>query len=147
MLFALYCNVVLGVGMIYVALQGRVDDDPMTIKDAVMQYLLITNSMFIYARAAINAIFKRYVGFVRTSKAKSQTGYALIRWNLLVGAFLLASSIYSLYQAAIASDLQQTRTYLPISVWLLMYAMILLSSIIFVADETPGAAVKTGVHA
>ena len=148
-LIALYCNVVLGVGMIYAALQGRVEGDRMTVRDAILQYLLITNSVFIYARAAVNAALRRYVGFVRTNKTKSVTGLGLIKWNLITGTGLFAASIYALYHAAIASDAQQLRTYLPISVWLLLYAFIMLSAIIFVvdADEPSGTKHTKEAHA
>ena len=127
----LYANVVLGVGMIYMSLQQRTSDK-ITLADALLQYSLITNSVFIYARAAVNALFKRYIGFVRTNKVKSASSLGLVKWNLLLSAVCFGSSVYALYYAAVASSITQVRAMLPISVWLLFYSLMLASSIMFV---------------
>lgn len=139
LLVLLYSNVVMGVLMIYVALRNRTDDR-VTVADALLQYSLITNSMFIYARAAVSALFGRYVGFVRTNKKRSASGLSLIKWNLLLAAVCFGFSAYALYNAAIASDLVRLRTFLPISVWLLFYSVLLSSSILFVGEGAPVAA-------
>jgi cellulose synthase (UDP-forming) len=135
MLVILYLNVFIGIGMIYVALQGRIRGERVTLKDAYLQYALITNSAFIFARSAISAVIGRYVGFVRTNKTKAKTSYWLIAPNLVLGAVLYASSIYALHLAMRASVQEQIRTYLPISIWLLFYATVLISSIIFIESE------------
>jgi cellulose synthase/poly-beta-1,6-N-acetylglucosamine synthase-like glycosyltransferase len=135
LLMMLYLNVVIGIGMIYVSLHDRVDSDKITIKDALLQYSLITNSMFIYAKAAINAVFKRYIGFVTTNKKGTGSGWREIKWNLMFAGICFGFSMYALYQGSIASDMIRVRTYIPISVWLLFYSIILASSIIFVGDS------------
>lgn len=135
LLMLLYVHVTMGIGMIYVGLHGRLDSDRVTFKDALLQYSLITNSAFIYAKAAINALFKRYVGFVTTNKAGSDSGYRHILPNLLLGGLCFAVSIYAVYNAAIASTFEQLRTFLPISLWLLFYAVVLSSSVLFVGTK------------
>ncbi len=138
----LYVNVMVGIMMIFVALNSRTEDDKVTLFDAFLQYSLITNSLFVYTRAAINALFRRYAGFVRTSKVEARSGLWDIKWNLLLALVCFLVSVFALYNVAIASDTQQVRTYLPISVWLLFYAVVLTSSILFV-----GKASQTGVRA
>jgi cellulose synthase (UDP-forming) len=135
LLLLLYLNVALGILLIYASLQGRLEGERVTLGDAILQYLLITNSAFIYTRAAFNALLGRYVGFVRTKKTRSATGYSLIKWNLLFSAVCFLASVYALYMGLRASDVQQLRTYLPISLWLLFYSVILASSIIFVGSK------------
>jgi len=120
--------------MIYLALSNRLDEDKVTIKDAFLQYSLITNSMFIYASAAINAILGRYIGFVRTNKEKQKTGLWQVKWNILLAAICFAFSIVALYKAVTAGSVEQVRSYLPISLWLLFYAILLTSSIMFVGE-------------
>jgi|GEM_PF-2226469 len=134
-LAVLFLNVAMGIGMIYAALSNRLDDDKVTIKDAFLQYSLITNSMFIYARAAINALIGRYIGFVTTDKKRQKTGLWQIKWNLLLAAVCFAFSIFALYKAATAGSVEQLRSYLPISLWLIFYTTILASSILFVGDS------------
>jgi cellulose synthase/poly-beta-1,6-N-acetylglucosamine synthase-like glycosyltransferase len=131
----LFLNVVMGISIIYVSLQNRLDSDRVTFKDAFLQYSLITNSMFIYATAAINAALGRYIGFVRTDKGKQQTGLAQIKWNLLLAVVCFAFSLYSLYMTVTASSIEQLRTYLPISAWMLFYSIILTSAILFVGKS------------
>ncbi len=135
LLVVLYFNVVLGILMIYVSLHGRVKGEKVKISDAFLQYVLITNSIFIFSRAAFNAAIGRYVGFVRTNKRRTGVGLGLIKWNLLLAALCLGFSFYALVMASISSDLQQLRTYFPVSLWLLYYSLILASSIIFVGKE------------
>lgn len=142
LLVMLYFNVVMGIGMIYVALHGRNDLDDMRFSDAVLQYILVTNSAFIYARAAVNAMLKRYVGFVTTKKTRSASSIGLIKWNLFLSAICFGFSMYALYHAMLASDLQGARTYLPISLWLLFYSIILACSILFVDDAPKSVAVS-----
>ena len=132
----LYVNVLMGISMVYVALHGRTAEK-VRITDALLQYSLITNSMFIYAKAAINALFKRYVGFVRTNKTGSASGWQHIKPNLALGTLCFLASIYGLFRWAQAYDFQQVRTYLPVSVWLLFYSVVLLSSILFVGGAAP----------
>jgi len=134
-LIFLFFNVVLGISMIYASLHARLDKEKIRISDALLQYSLIVNSMFIYIRAAINALlFKRYIGFVRTQKKGSASSLWQIKWNLLLSAICFGFSIYALYYGVIASDIQQLRTYLPLSLWLLFYSVILASSILFVGN-------------
>jgi len=130
----LYINVVCGILMIYVSLNNRVENDKVTLFDSFLQYSMIVNSMFLYARAAINAVLGRYIGFVRTDKKGSSPGLMDVKWNLLLGSLCLALSFYSLYFFATSSTIQQMRTYLPISLWLLFYGMVLWSSILFVRE-------------
>jgi len=137
----LYLNVVMGILMIYVALHGRTDDE-VTLFDAFLQYSLIVNSIFIYASAALNAMAKRFIGFVTTDKKGTNPGLADIKWNLAFGAVCFAISIYALYNVATASDIQQVRTFLPISLWLLFYSLIMASSILFVNDRHGALAVE-----
>lgn len=136
LLIVLYFNVFFGIMMIFVSLKGRVKGEKIRLSDALLQYILITNSAFIFARAAINALFGRYVGFIRTNKERTKTGFHLIKWNLFFSALCLGFSFYALTMAMIASDFQQLRTYLPVSLWLLYYGVILASSIIFVGETT-----------
>src|SRR5207253_216018 len=117
------------------ALNSRIEDDKITLFDAFLQYSLIVNSFLLYSRAAVNAMLKRYIGFVRTDKAGSKVGLWDVKWNLLIGAFCFAVGLYALYHVAIASTVQQVRTYLPISVWLLFYSIIMASSILFINDQ------------
>jgi cellulose synthase/poly-beta-1,6-N-acetylglucosamine synthase-like glycosyltransferase len=135
MIGLLYVNVIMGVMMIFVALRSRTEDDEVTLFDAFLQYSLIVNSFILYSRAAINAMFKRYIGFVRTDKAGSKVGLWDVKWNLFVGAACFAVGLFALYHVAIASTVQQIRTYLPISLWLLFYSIIMASSILFVNDQ------------
>ena len=140
MLAILFLNVALGISMIYTSLSGRDEDDRITFKDAFLQYSLITNSMFIYAQAAISAVFKRYIGFVTTSKTSRKTGLKEIRLNIIFAAVCFAFSIFGLYKAMITANPEQIRTYLPISLWMLFYAIILGSSIFFVGEESSSTA-------
>jgi len=147
MLAILFLNVALGISMIYMSLSGRDKDDKITLKDAFLQYSLITNSMFIYARAAINAVFKRYIGFVTTNKSSQKTGFKEIRWNIILAIICFGFSIFGLYKTMITSNPEQIRTYLPISLWMLFYAVVLGSSIFFVGDEVAAKpATKTAAN-
>jgi len=136
LLALLFLNVGMGISMIYAALKDRIDGDKITFKDAFLQYSLITNSMFIYASAAINAILGRYIGFVRTNKNKTKTGLWQIKWNILLAIICFSFSIFALYKAATSGSVEQLRSYLPVSLWLLFYTIILVSSILFVGDLT-----------
>jgi hypothetical protein len=125
----------MGISMIFASLSGRLDNDRVTFRDAFLQYSLITNSMFIYAGAAINVLLGRYVGFVRTSKQKQKTGLSQVRWNLFFAAVCFSFSIFALFRSATAGSVEQLRTFLPISLWLLFYASILASSVLFVGES------------
>jgi cellulose synthase (UDP-forming) len=148
LLVLLYFNIAMGVVMIYASLRGRLKGERVTLWDAVLQYVLITNSAFIFARAAVNALFKRYVGFVRTKKTRSASGWRQVKWNLLLSAVCLSFSLFALYKGATAVTVEQLRTYLPISLWLLFYGLILGASIIFVGErparEKSSAATTSG---
>lgn len=132
----IFINLVMGVGMISVSLKNRVTQDKVTIKDAYMQYSLITNSMFLFIRAAFNVARKKYIGFITTKKTKSDTGIREIRGNLLVSAACLGLSIYALYHTMTGTGLTNLRTYLPVSLWLLFYSVLFASSILFV-EKSP----------
>jgi cellulose synthase/poly-beta-1,6-N-acetylglucosamine synthase-like glycosyltransferase len=138
----LYINIIFGISMIYLSTRKRLDDEPVRITDALLQYSLITNSMFIYLRAAFNALLKRYIGFVRTNKTREHSGILQVKWNLLFALVCFTLSIYALYHAAIAVDIQGLRTYLPVSLWLLFFSLVLGSSIIFVGDAGKKAQVS-----
>lgn len=132
----LFLNVLMGLTMIFASLHNRVDEEKITFSDAILQYSLINNSMFIYSRAAINALlFKKYTGFVRTNKKRTDSGFRHIRWNIAFSAICFGFSVFALYRAAIASDFVQVRTFLPISIWLLFYSLLLGSSIFFVGEK------------
>ena len=135
----LYVNALIGIMLLFVALRGRTQDDKVTLFDAFLQYSLIVNSMFIYTKAAINALLRRYTGFVTTNKNESQESYKDIKYNLLLAATCFVASGYALYLTTIAVTEEQLRTYLPISLWLLFYAVILTSSILFI-HKTPAEA-------
>lgn len=129
----LYVYVLLGISLIFISLKSRVRNEKVTISDALIQYSLIVNSAFIYARAAINAlVFKKYVGFIRTNKQKSKSSLSVISLNLILATICFGVSIYALYMSTLAISINQLRTYLPISLWLLFYSLILFSSILFV---------------
>jgi cellulose synthase/poly-beta-1,6-N-acetylglucosamine synthase-like glycosyltransferase len=130
----LFLNVALGIGIIYAALNSRLDDDKVTIKDAFLQYSLITNSMFIYASAALNAAIGKYIGFVRTNKQRQNAGFREIRWNMLLAAICFSFSIFAMYKAATAGSIEQLRTYLPISLWLIFYTTVLMSAVLFIRN-------------
>jgi cellulose synthase/poly-beta-1,6-N-acetylglucosamine synthase-like glycosyltransferase len=132
LLALLYVNVMVGIGMIFVSLNGRLQSDRVTLGDAVMQYVLLTNSFIIYTRALVNALFKRYIGFERTSKKASASGIGLIKWNLLLGAVAFGSSVWALYNAMISPTIELFRTFFPLSLWLLFYSLVLFGSIVFV---------------
>ncbi len=136
-LFAyLFVHVALGISVVYASQKYRIDGEQFKLSDALLQYSLITNSLFIYSRAAWNAlVMKRYVGFVRTNKKGSASGLWLIKWNLALGALSFVASLYTLYYANISGDIQQLRTYLPLSLWLLFYSVLLFSSILFVGKR------------
>lgn len=134
-LAALYVNVASGILMVHAALTGRTNDKA-RFTDALLQYSLIINSMFIYARAAIGAALKRYAGFVRTNKEGSKSGLNSISMNLALSAVLFSTSIYALYMAAVAKSAEQLRTYLPVSIWLLFYSIVFASSMLFVGTAT-----------
>jgi cellulose synthase/poly-beta-1,6-N-acetylglucosamine synthase-like glycosyltransferase len=138
LLVALFFNVILGISMIYVSLQSRVENEKVKFSDALLQYSLITNSSFIYAQAAFNAlILGRYRGFVRTNKESK--GYVSLRpilLNLMLGAICFFAAIFALYQSVLGGNIQQIRTYIPISLWLLFYSMIFISSILFVGNNS-----------
>jgi len=142
MLAILFLNVALGISMIYMSLSERDDDDKVTLKDAFLQYSLITNSMFIYARAALSAIFKRYIGFVTTNKAKQDSSNSNLKelkeigLNLFLALICFGFSIYGLFRTMITSNIDQIRTYLPISLWMLFYTIILGSSIFFIGNKS-----------
>jgi len=135
-LFALYINVFLGIGMIYVSLKNRTDDK-IRISDAFLTYSLITNSMFIYMKAAFNALIGNFVGFVRTDKKGSTSRWTAIRWNLVLATVCFALSVYALFESARAPDFTYFRTYFPISIWLLFYSFVLFSAIIFIGKVQP----------
>lgn len=143
MLFLLYANVVTGVMMIYVALKSRVEDEDPTLFDAFLQYSLIVNSFLLYSKAAVNAMLRRYIGFVRTDKQGTKPGLGDVKWNLIIAALCFTASVYALYHVAIASSITQVRTYLPISIWMLFYSIILGSSILFVRDAPTGTPTAT----
>lgn len=132
LLALLFLNVAMGISMIFMSLRNRVDDEKIKLSDAFLQYSLITNSMFIYARAALFALFRKYTGFVRTDKSRKQSGLMAVKWNLILSVACFGFSAFALYHAAISSSIEQLRTYLPISLWLLFYSIILGSSILFV---------------
>lgn len=132
----LYVNAFIGIMLLFVALRSRTEEDHVTLFDAFLQYSLIVNSMFIYSKAAINALLRRYAGFVTTNKKDSQESYTDISYNLLLAAVCFIASAYALYQSSIAVTVEHLRTYLPISLWLLFYAVILTSSILFI-QKTP----------
>jgi hypothetical protein len=136
MLFYLYLNVVLGLGMIYVSLHNRTDEQ-VKLSDALLEYSLVTNSMFIYMGAAINAVIGRYIGFVRTNKNASESGLSSIALNVLFSVICFGSSIFALYQASLSSTIEQFRTYIPVSIWLLFYSLVLASSILFIGKPEP----------
>lgn len=136
MFVLIYVNVVVGIGMIYMALKNRTSLDKVRLWDAFLQYSLITNSMFIYARAAINALFKRYVGFVRTNKNISATSWRHVKWNLLLGVICFAASMYALTQGVLSTTIEQFRSFIPISLWLLFYAIVLFTSLLFVGKRS-----------
>jgi cellulose synthase/poly-beta-1,6-N-acetylglucosamine synthase-like glycosyltransferase len=136
MLAILFLNVALGISMIYMSLSERDEDDKITLKDAFLQYSLITNSMFIYAKAALSAIFKRYIGFVTTNKSNKNSNLKEIRLNLILAAICFCFSIFGLYKTMTTANADQIRTYLPISLWMLFYTIILGSSIFFVGNES-----------
>ena len=133
-LILLFFNVLIGIGIIYVSLHGRTDEK-IYVSDALLQYSLITNSAFIYAYAVIKAAFKNYTGFVRTNKVRSDSGISLIKWNIMLAIICFGFSIFSLFKAAGATDINTLRTFLPISLWLLFYTLILGSSIIFIGEQ------------
>lgn len=141
----LYINIVFGIGMIYMSTRKRLDKEPVRITDALLQYSLITNSMFIYLRAAFNALLKRYIGFVRTNKVAERSGLMQVKWNLIFSAICFALSVFSLYHASISTDIQGLRTYLPVSLWLLFFAIVMASSILFVGGVSAAAEHKTQV--
>ncbi|HLP79208.1 MAG TPA: glycosyltransferase [Acidobacteriota bacterium] len=145
-IFLLFFNVVIGVSMIYAALNNRADEK-VTFTDAFLQYSLLTNSMFIYAWAAVNALLGRYVGFVRTSKTHQQTGIWQVKWNILLAVVCYVFSIFALYKAVTAADIDHLRGYLPISLWLLFYTAILSSSIFFVGKSHTDSANETAHNA
>ena len=92
--------------------------------------------MFIYARAALNAIvFKRYIGFVTTNKRESSSDLRNIKWNLIFGGVLFLTAVYTLYLSLIASNYDQFRESFPVSLWLLFYSLVLGSSIIFIGKK------------
>jgi hypothetical protein len=136
MLAMLFLNVALGISMIFMSLNDRDKDDKITFKDAFLQYSLITNSMFIYAQAALSALFKRYIGFVTTNKANQKSGFKEIRLNILLAVICFGFSIFGLYKTMITANAEQIRTYLPISIWMLFYTIVLGSSIFFVGEES-----------
>ena len=137
MIGLLYANVVTGIMMIFVALKSRVEDDDVTVFDALLQYSLIVNCFLLYSKAAVNAMFKRYIGFVTTNKKGSKAGLGDIEWNLILAAVCFIAGVYALYHVSISSSVTQVRTYLPISLWMLFYSLILTSSILFVGEASP----------
>lgn len=139
LIMLLYFNVGLGISLVYVSLHGRYDK--VTLRDALLQYSLITNSMFIYTKAALNVVLKRYIGFERTNKSGSLSNYWDVKWNLILAVICYGACLYALFMATRATDIIQLRSYLPISLWLLFYTIVLTSSIIFIG--TTGATEKT----
>ena len=136
LLVLLFFNVALGISMVYVSLNSRVDNEKVKFSDALIQYSLITNSSFLYAKAAFNAlILKRYIGFVTTDKKGSSVGLRPIMWNLILSGICFVSSIYALYKGFLGGDIQQIRTFIPLSLWLLFYSAILMSSILFIGEN------------
>ncbi|MFW6282558.1 MAG: hypothetical protein ACOC1P_00695, partial [Minisyncoccales bacterium] len=122
--------------IIFVSLDRRIEGEKIRIRDAIAEYSLIVNSLFIYSKAAINAlVFKRYIGFVRTSKIAEKSNLWVIKWNLLFAVILFGLSLYALYYAMISSEIINLRTYFPLSLWLLFYSLIFFSSIIFVGGK------------
>lgn len=135
-LMLLFLNVLMGLTMIFTSLHNRVEDEKITFSDAILQYSLINNSMFIYSKAAINALlFKKYTGFVRTNKKRTDSSLWHIKWNIALSALCFGFSVFALYNSAIASDFLQVRTFLPISIWLLFYSLLFGSSILFVGEK------------
>jgi cellulose synthase (UDP-forming) len=141
LLALLFLNVALGISMIYAALSSRIDGEKVTFGDAFLQYSLLTNSMFIYTAAAFNSLLGRYVGFIRTDKKRQTTGLWLVRGNLLLALVCFGFSVYALYYAVISGSMEQLRRFLPVSLWLLFYSVVLTSSILFVG-ENPAAQVQ-----
>ncbi len=138
LIILLFFNTLLGISMIYVALHNRVLNEKVTFTDALLQYSLITNTSFLYARAAWNAlVMKKYIGFVRTDKTGSNVGIRPILINLILGAILFAASIYALFRGLQGGEMQQIRTFIPVSLWLLFYSIILISSILFIGNDAP----------
>lgn len=136
----LFFYVIIGISMIYFSLSGR-EKKKIRFSDALLEYSLIINSMFIYVKAAINSVlFKRYVGFIRTDKKKSKSGIGIIKYNLAFSALCFAFSIYGLYRTMISPYFEELRFYLPASLWLLFYSIIFASSILFVGN----AEIKNG---
>ena len=140
----LFLNVVWGVTMIYVALHGRMPSEKVRFSDALLQYSLVTNCMFIYMSAAVNALLRRYVGFVRTDKNGKYVGLRPIRWNLLLGAVCFGLSLYALYYGVLAQDQVAFRKFLPVSLWLLFYSVVLVSSLFFVRVRRHQGQVTSG---
>jgi cellulose synthase/poly-beta-1,6-N-acetylglucosamine synthase-like glycosyltransferase len=136
-LIYLYINVIMGLGMIFMSLHGRLDDEPVRLSDTLLEYSLVANSMFIYMKAALNAMMGKYIGFVRTSKEISFSGLESISLNLGFSILCFVSSVFALYNAAVSSTANQLREYLPVSVWLLFYSVIFASSIMFIGKPAP----------
>ena len=59
----------------------------------------------------------------------------LIKWNLILGGICFLLGLYALYNSIIAANHDQLRTYLPLSLWLLFYGVVLFSSILFVGAK------------
>lgn len=146
LLVLLYLNVTMGIFLVYMVLQNRTSEK-FRLTDALLQYSLIVNSMFIYARAAAGALLKKYVGFVRTDKSGSSSGLGNVMPNIALSGVCFGASIYALFNAAIGTTTEQIRTYLPISVWLLFYSVVLASSMLFVGMRPALAAVPLAVPA
>lgn len=135
MLVLLFFQLVMGIMMIYMSLSQTAPEDRVRFRDALLQYSLITNSSFIYAKAALNALFKKYAGFIRTNKTKGRSSALPLLPNLVMSAICYLISIYALFMSARSTEIIHLRTYLPISLWLFIYASILASSIFFIDGE------------
>ncbi len=136
LIFFIFFGVLFGIFMIFASLHAKSDGEKVRLRDALLQYSLLVNSSFIYVRAAINSLlFKRYIGFVTTKKKASSSSLWLIKWNLILGGICFLLGLYALYNSIIAANHDQLRTYLPLSLWLLFYGVVLFSSILFVGAK------------
>lgn len=139
LLLLLYLNVSMGMILVYIALRNRTGE-PVRFTDTLLQYSLIVNSAFIYARAAIGAFLKRYIGFVRTNKAGSSSGWRHIAGNMALSGICFSASIYALFRSASAVSPEEIRAFVPISLWLLFYSVVFASSMLFIGAKPASVA-------
>jgi cellulose synthase (UDP-forming) len=131
-LFIIFFNLCYGLLLIYVSNNSVTKSDKLSIYDVLLQYSLIMNTSFIYAKAAINSLlFKNYIGFVRTHKKRSDTPMGIIKWNLIFAIVCLSIGIYSGYNAYYAESTVELMAHLPIAIWLTFYGIMLSTSPIF----------------